>query len=581
MAAPPDPPAGPGAAVRSGRGPVDLVLVGGVVLSMDDPTGASAGARASALAIRGGTIAALGTDHEVLALAGPSTRRIHLAGRAILPGFQDAHAHPLAEGVQISRLDLTGTKDRAAALLLVRQAAAANRDPSRGSQWVEGRYHTVAWPDDRHPTREELDRAAPDVPVLLRHGSGHAVVANSLALALAGVTASTADPPGATIERGPDGEPSGLVLGAEPVAPFATALPPLGQHELLRAARQESARLLADGVTAISDANVGTLVGAGEEIAAYAAAVVSGGLAQRTTLMPGLARLVRADEDPPAPQDIEAMIPPEARLRLRVGPAKHFSDGAFTTGDAWLRAPYADAADRPPELRVGRPAHPDGELAERLRRAHRAGWQLATHAIGDAAIAATLAAYRALLAETPRPDHRHRIEHAMLMADDLLREMIALDVLAVLQPEFIAGAGDAYRARVGPERQVDLYAYRRWLDAGLRVAFGTDRPVTRGRPLDGIRSAMRHAGPSGIRLADGQEPTVAEALHAWTAGAAFAARDETRAGRLLPGLAADLVVLSGDPTAIPAERWAAGTDEIEVVATMVDGRVAHGERALD
>ena len=168
----------------------------------------------------------------------------------------------------------------------------------------------------------------------------------------------------------------------------------------------------------------------------------------------------------------------------------------------------------------------------------------------------------------------------MVLPDDLLAEMLELGVIATLQPEFIAVTGDVYRARAGTDRARDIYAYRRWLDAGLRIAFGSDRPVTRGRPLDGIRAAMRHAGPSGVRLSEDQPPTVAEALRAWTAGPAWAARDETRTGRIAPGLAADLVVLSTDPTLVPAGRWAAGRDGVEVVATLLGGVVVFGEDAL-
>ena len=516
----------------------------------------------------------------MVALAGQGTRQVDLAGRAVVPGFQDAHAHPLVEGLSLAMLDLTGAVDRTAAMRLLRRAAAERRDPVLGSHWLEARYHPARWPDARHPTRDELDRAAPDVPVLLHHGSGHAVVANSLALALAGITAGRADPPGATIDRDRDGEPTGLVLGSDPAAPFASVLPPLTPEALRDAVRHVSSRLIADGVTSICDADLGTLGDPIAELAAYAGAAIDGDLAPHLTVFPGLARLTRPDEDPPTPADIGALVPRDARGRVAVGPAKHFADGAFTTGDAWLREPYADADERGADLRLGRPAHHGDELAERLRRAHRAGWQLATHAIGDAGIAATLAAYRSALAELPRPDHRHRIEHAMLLPADLLRETIALELVAVLQPEFVAATGDVYRARVGPERQGDIYAYRRWLDAGLRIAFASDRPVTRGRPLDGIRSTARHAGPSGIRLADRQAPTAAEALQAWTAGAAWATRQEGRAGRLLPGLAADLVVLSGDPTGVSPERWATGDDGLEVVATLIEGRVVFGEAAL-
>lgn len=558
----------------------ELILHGGIIATMSGGMPDAAGERAEAVAIAGGLVVAAGPVADVVALAGPGTRTVDLRGRAIIPGFQDVHGHPLHEGIEAGWLDLRGTPDRQAALRKVRRVAAEGWDPMNPDRWIEASYHPAAWPDARHPTRDELDRAAPDAPVLLHHGSYHAVVGNSLALALAGVTAARADPPGATIERDEHGEPTGLVLGFEPVAPFAAALPPLSPEALRGAIRRVAARLASDGVTSMTDADLGAVGDPVGELAAYAGAAFDGELPFRLCAMPGLARLAAATEDPPAPADIGALVPGDAAGLVRVGACKLFADGAFTTGDAWLREPYADAAERPADLVRGRPAHPPGELEERILRAHRAGWQIGTHAIGDAGIAAVLAAYRAALADTPRADHRHRIEHAMVLADDLLPEMVELGVIATLQPEFIAATGDVYRARAGAGRSRSIYAYRHWLDAGLAIAFGSDRPVTRGRPLDGIRAAMRHAGPSGVRLADDQSPTVAEALRAWTSAAAWAARDEARTGRIAPGLAADLVVLSADPTAVPPARWAAGDDGVEVVATLLGGIPVFGAEAL-
>ena len=571
----------------------ELILHGGPILPMN---GAAAGegrvsprARGEtpaeagpprAIAIGGGHILAVGDEGDVLALSGPGTRLVDLAGAAVLPGFQDQHAHPLPEGVQAGWLDLTKAPDLRAALRLLAGAAERARSSVESEPWIEAWYHPAAWRDDRHPTRDELDRVVPDVPVLLHHGSGHATLGNSMALAYAGITAGRPDPSGATIERDASGEPTGMVRGSDPVAPFAAVLPGLTPETLRQAIRRIATRLSAAGVTSVADAHVGSLVDPVSELAAYAGAALDGDLPQRLTAMPGLARLARVDEDPPTPDDIAALIPPDVRDRVRVGAAKFFADGALSTGDAWLRSPYADASARPPDLALGRPAHEPAELSERLRRAHLAGWQLATHAIGDAGAALVLDAYRQVLAAAPRADHRHRIEHAMLLAPDLLRAAVDLEVVAMLQPEFVAVTGDVYLARLGESRTVDLYPYRRWIDAGLQVAFSSDRPFSPGAPLDGIRAAFRLSGPSGRRMNDDRGPTIDEALRAWTSGAAWAARDEGRTGRLATGLAADLVILSADPTAVPAERWATGDDGIVVLATLVGGSAVFGADAL-
>ena len=197
-------------------------------------------------------------------------------------------------------------------------------------------------------------------------------MANSLALAYAGITAERPDPPGATIERDDSGEPTGMVMGSDPAAPFAAALPPLTPEMLRDALRRAGARLAAAGVTAVADAHLGGLGDPVFELAAYAGAVLDGDFPQRLTVMPGLAHLSAVDEDPPTPGDIGALVPPDVRDRIRVGPAKFFSDGALSTGDAWLREAYADAASRPPEPSRGRPAHEPEALEERLRRAHLA-----------------------------------------------------------------------------------------------------------------------------------------------------------------------------------------------------------------
>jgi hypothetical protein len=562
------------------RAAPDLILHDGPILTMDGSDDASAPASARrddlAVALGGGRILAVGRSTDVLALAGPDTQLVDLDGAAVLPGFQDQHAHPLMEGLQAGWVDLTRAPDVTAALRMLAGAAADARSSFEVERWVEAWYQPSTWRDARHPTRDELDRIVPDVPVLLHHGSGHATLGNSLALAYAGITAERSDPPGATIERDASGEPTGMVRGSDPVAPFAAALPPLSPEALRDAVRRAGARLSAAGVTAVADANVGGLGDPVSEIAAYAGAVLDGDFPQRLTVMPGLAQLAVADEDPPTPDDITALVPPDVRDRVRVGPAKFFADGALSTGDAWLRAPYEDAADRPAVLSVGQPAYEPEALVERLWRAHLSGWQLATHAIGDAGIKLTLEAYRRILATHPRPDHRHRVEHSMVLSPDLLRVAIELEVVAVLQPEFVTGTGDVYLARLG-DRTHNLYAYRAWIDAGLQVAFASDRPFSRGAPLDGIRAAFRLAGPSGRRLHADPGPTVAEALRAWTSAAAWAARDEAHAGRLAAGLAADLVVLSADPTTVAPERWGTAHDGVDVLATLVGGRTVFGD----
>ena len=567
------------------------VIHGGVVLTLDgalptDRASASAGVpdaagrRATAIAYAHERILAVGSDDEILPLAGPDSDVFDLRGLVVVPGFQDAHAHPLGEGIDAGRPLAAGDSLRAGMAVL--SDAGSRLEPDA---WLVARYDQTRWRERRHPTRDDLDRAIPDRPVVIGHVSGHAAAANSLALAIAGVSAATDDVPGrAVLDRDERGEPTGVVYGADPMLPFADVLPTPAAKELVAALRRASAGLAADGITATADADLGMVAGLEGDVGAYVAAAGKGRFVQRITLMPGLVRLARADEDPPTPADIASLIPEALRDRLRVQACKLKADGALTTRTALLRDDYADEAGR-----RGRAAHEPGALVQRMSRADRAGWQVCTHAIGDAAIDEVLDALESIArgggaAGSPAAgrsdggltgDRRYRIEHAMLLDDATIARMARLGAVASLQPEFVAWAGDTYLARLGTERASRMNRYASLLAAGIPVAFGSDRPVVPGAPLDGIRATLRHAGPSGRRLAPGESPSPAEALHAYTAGAAYAAFDEDETGRIAIGMRTDLTVLSADPTDPGA--WRSGAEAPRVVATIVGGDVVHGD----
>ncbi len=571
-----------------------IVLRGATVLTMDGAAASdaaarargdqarpdAAGRRAAAILLDGGRIVAVGSDHEVASAAGPGASIVDLDGLAVLPGFIDAHAHPLWEGIVAGWPTLPGGPDvRAAMRALSGHSVALPPD-----EWLLARYDQAGWREPRHPVRDEMDRAVPDRPVVLNHVSGHAVVANSLALAIAGVTRDAPDREDAVVERDVHGELTGVITGPGAWARMAEAMPRPSAGTLAAAIARAGAVLGADGVTSVADADVGGVLDVATELEAWGAAAAR--FPARVALLPGLVRLaIAADADPPSPVDVAAAFPSAVRDRIRLDRAKLFADGALTTRTAWLGEAYADepvrAGGTSEPARPGRPpGHPPGrdgapgEMAERVDRAARAGWAVATHAIGDAAIVATLDAYAT--AGPALPDgRRHRIDHAMLLPDHLLERIATAGVPLVLQPEFVTWAGDIYRARLGPERAGLLNRYASLLAAGVPIAFSSDRPVVGGAPLDGVRAALRHAGPSGLTLAAAERPSVTEALRAWTAGAA-AAMNDADGGVIAPGRRADLVVLSTDPTAVPGEAWASGRDGVRVVATVVGGRVVAG-----
>ncbi len=539
------------------------VLHGGTVLTFDGarPSDAAsraagvadaAGRRATALCYAHDRVLAVGRDAEILSLAGPNSLVVDLRGRAVLPGFVEAHAHPYWEGIAAG-MALLGGRERRAAMRAV-PGAGEHLEPDA---WLVARYDPTGWdrPDD--PTRDDLDRLVPDRPVLLAHVSGHAVAANSLALAIAGLEGAAADVPGRlAIERDAAGEPTGVLRGPDAWDRVAAAMPPPSTADGRAALARAAARLAADGVTSVADADVGSTAGVAAELAAWGDAVASGSMPLAVALMPGLVRLAaEPGDDVPAPADVASALPAAVRDRVRLTHVKVKADGALTTRTAWLRAPYADA------LHQGGPVHDPLALAERFGRATASGWGVATHAIGDAGIVATLAA----CAAAPAASRFHRIEHAMLVDAALVARLAASGITAVVQPEFLAWAGPTYRARLGEERAARLLPFAALLAAGIPMAFSSDRPVVPGAPLDGVRAAVRHdAGLS-----------AAEALHAWTAAGAAAVGDE-EAGRIETGRRSDLVILSADPTAVPAGAWARGEDGIRVEATIAAGQVLHG-----
>ncbi len=543
------------------------VLFGGTVLTMDGalPTDAAsraagdvgvadaAGRRVTAICYAHERILAVGSDAEMLALAGPDSVVVDLHGRAVLPGFVEPHAHPYWEGL-VAGMALFAGRERRGAMRAV-PGAAERLDPD---DWLVARYDPTGWdrPDD--PTRDDLDRVVPDRPVLLAHISGHAVTANSLALAMAGVDAATAGIPGRLlVERDPAGEPTGILRGPDAWDRIAAVLPPPTAAERRAALGRAAARLAADGVTSVADADVGSTAGVEAEMSAWGDALAAGTMTLAVSLLPGLARIARSPGDAvPSRADLAALLPAEVRDQVRLSHVKLKADGALTTRTAWLRDHYADAPH------AGGPVHDPAALAERIRRASAAGWATAAHAIGDAAVAAVLDAYEG--APAP-PGTAHRIEHAMLLDDDLVARLAASGVTAVVQPEFLAWAGPTYRTRLGDERAGRLLPFSRLLAAGIPTAFSSDRPVVPGAPLAGVRAALRH------------DPalSVAEAVHAWTTAGAVALGDGD-AGCLAVGGRCDLVILSGDPTAVPRDAWARDVDGIRVEATVAAGHVVHG-----
>ena len=541
------PPPGAGA-------PADTIFVGGAIVTMDP-----AQPRVEAVAVRGETIAAAGTRRDVAALRGAATRVVELGDRALLPGFIDAHGHLLAVGRALDALSLHpppvgDVNDVEDVVRKIRRWIAERRIAPGGLVSGVG-YDDSLLAERRHPTRYDLDRASTAHRIVLTHVSGHLRAANSAALAAAGITSATPDPPGGRIRRlagstEPDGvleeRAGGLVAGGRP------APTPAETGALARRAIDHHLRY---GVTTVQDGAVGR-----ETAAALRAA------AGRRPFRADVAAFVRFT----TLEDAERAAH-QARYRggFRVAGVKFLLDGSPQGRTAWMTEPYDEG---PPGAPPGYRAY--GTLDPALYRAGAArliarGVPIIVHANGDAAIDLMLDGVgEAVAGLDAAPDHRAVIIHAQLMRADQLDRAAELRVV----PSFFAAHaffwGDWHRRSFGARRADDISPLRWAIARGVPFTMHNDAPIVPPDVLRLVSIAVNRKTRSGRVLGPGQRVTVREALHAVTLGAAYQYFEEDTKGSLTAGKQADLVVLERDPlTADPG-----AIERIRVLETFSRGR---------
>lgn len=506
----------------------DLVLLNGKIwCGLDLPT-------VSALVLWGGKVLAVGADADLRSLIGPKTRVIDLAGRFATPGLNDAHMHLIPYGTAMSEVDLRPKAAPTLADLLdaVRNRAAVT--PKGG--WVIGRgYDHFRLDTGRHPYREELDEAAPDHPVYIVRTDGHLAVANSRALALAGIDDDTPSPPGGLIEK-QNGTLTGLLAetGREPVM---AVLPDADVETLVQSIERGGADLLSRGITSCMEAAVGIRDG-WTEMLAYQEAHRTGRLPVRVyaTLMGDKTRTI-------LPECAAAgMMSGGGDDRLRIGPVKIFTDGSAGGRTAAMSQPYlvGDADD------LGLLCLSDDEVNAMVMDGHRKGYRFAIHAIGDAAIEQVLNALEAALADTPDPNRRHRIEHCGWLRPDQMARMTAAHILPAPQPAFLYYFGDLYLTLLEQERVEASHPMRTWIDAGLNPSASTDCPVVEIDPFANIYTMVTRKTEAGTQIGTAHVLSREEALHAYTQASAYAAHEETIKGTLAPGMLGDVAVFDTD-----------------------------------
>lgn len=532
--------------------PADFVLRAGRIW-----TGDQTRPWAESLAARNGTIVAVGSHNEVEKLLGPMTRVLELPGSFATPGLIDAHGHLTSLGATLEQVDLRDARsiEEAARRVVER----AKQLPA--GEWILGQsWDQSLWPGKELPSHGPLSQALPDRPVFLRRVDGHAVWVNAAAMRIAGVTAKTEDPPGGKLLRDRSGNPTGVLLDAA-VDIVSKHIPPTSRDGVRRQFLAAQKLCLESGLTGVHDAGLSR-----REIEVLRELDASGELKLRVYGMaspPGGAEVAFVSKPPPAAK-------PGDRFVLRA--IKMFIDGAMGSRGAALFEDYSDD----PGNRGLILTEPD--LLERITEAAlRNGWQVCTHAIGDRGNRLVLDAYESALEKVPAADRsvsdaRLRIEHAQVVALPDIPRFARLGVIASMQPTHATTDMRWAEDRVGPKRIAGAYAWRRFLDAKVRLAFGSDFPVEHVNPLLGLFAAVTRQDldgqPPGGWLPD-QRLSRDEAVRAFTAGSAYASFDEGRFGVLRPGMLCDVTVFNSDLIDSSASEIA----RAKVLATVIAGEV--------
>lgn len=528
----------------------DRLYFNGDIYTVDERT-----STVDAVAVRDGVILATGIRAECAALLGPEPELVDLAGAAMLPGFIDSHMHPVLMiyfDMNVNLFSIHSLPE----LQRVLRAAAAVKAPGA---WVIGLNF-----DEQHfenpvlPTRLDLDAACPDIPTIVVKHDGHMLIANTRAIEAGSVTSETADPPGGVIDRENDGYPAG------PFREYAVALilgkiPLPGEDDFSKASAGAFGKLASYGITSAGVILQTGNEGPGGDIGAFDIPVLQA-LAERIPIsMYGIMAS-------PDPGSVRLMMTPPLHHNgpgpvRRIGAIKLFSDGTFASCTAFMREPFTDQPDKSGFLVISQ-----DELYRRMEAAHLAGFQLAIHAIGDAANRACIDLYDRLLAAHPRADHRHRLEHASILDQAMIADVRRLGLVISSQPMFIHSEKLWLRKRLGAERAKWTYPFKSIMEAGVPLAGSSDTPVESADVLHAIQCCVTREG------FETQEcVSAAEAVRMYTINAAYAQFEENIKGSISPGKRADFVVLDKNPVRVDPDKILS----IKVLKTIVGGEVIY------
>ncbi|HKS67837.1 MAG TPA: amidohydrolase [Candidatus Acidoferrales bacterium] len=508
---------------------------------------------AQAVAVLGERIVAVGSNEEVDAWGGRRTRVIDAGGKLLLPGFNDSHVHFVEGGAQLDSVQLT---DATSAKEFARRIGERAKATPKGEWILGGDWDETKWNPPALPTKELIDRVAPDTPVFVMRYDGHMGVGNSLAMRLAGITKNTPEVPGGTIVRDAQGSPTGALKDAA-MDYMDKAIPPMPHDQRVRAVKRALLHAAAVGVTSVQNMSAGL-----QDIAVYSELLDRGELTTRIYAAPLIGHV-----------DDFAKIGVRRAFGspwLRIGALKAFADGSLGSRTAYFFEPYSDQPGNYGLLAAD--MHPISLMRDRMMRADAAGLQLCTHAIGDRGISTILDLYAEVVKAHGEADRRLRIEHAQHMAAKDFQRFADMHVIASVQPYQAIDDGRWAEERIGHDRASRTYAFRTFLNHGVRLAFGTDWDVAPLNPLLGIYAAVTRA------TLDGKNPngwfpeqklTVAESVEAYTMGSAYAEFQENEKGSITPGKLADMVILSDDIFSIDPAK----IRDVRVLKTFAGGKL--------
>ena len=491
---------------------------------------------------------------------GPKTRVLEAPEGLVLPGFNDAHVHFLAGGLDLENVNLKDapTREEFARRIAERAAIVPPGEWVTGGNWDDQAWAPAVMPDAT--LVDDALRAAgkADVPVFVYRYDGHMGLANAAAMRLAKVDAHTKNVPGGEIGRDAQGRLNGLFRDAA-MSLVSRAMPPLSRERRVRAIRKALEHAASLGVTSVQDMNPES-----DDIGVYAELLEQGELTARVYAAPYLMRW----KDYAATGVHRAFGSPW----LRIGALKGYADGSLGSSTAFFFEPFSDQPSSHGIL--SDEETPPQAMLDRMMGADAAGLQLCIHAIGDAGISLILDQFALVVDKHGPADRRFRIEHAQHMAAKDFARFARQGVIASMQPYHAIDDGRWAEKRIGPERIKTTYAFRTFLDAGVRLAFGTDWSVAPLDPILGLQAAVTRATLDGKNpggWVPEQKITLAEAVTAYTHGSAYAEFQEKEKGILAPGMLADLVILSRDIFHLEPKDL----HEARVTTTIVGGRVVY------